>query len=284
MAHSSTAVPGGDTRALRDHLLICGWNRAVPRIIDGLAETVSATGQAIVLVNQKDPTEMAELRARYPTLDLRHVRGQHHLDATLREAGCAAAAAAIVVADDSVPDPDNRTIICTLAIANISRETKTCAELLNRENEPNLKRAGVHEVVVRGENGGFFLSAGALAPGLSKAARKLITFGSGSELHRAPIPRALLGRTFGELQEHLRREGALAIGIIREAQLLTVAEIFGSSSDWIDAFIKESFAAVGEDVLDRERDPIKVHLNPPDDFVLELKDYAIVIGGAAQHG
>src|SRR5581483_1292401 len=166
---SASATAASDLRALKDHLLICGWNRAVPRIIDGLAATVAAAGQAIVLVNQKDPTEMAELRARYPALDLRHVHGQHHLDATLREAGCAAAAAAIVVADDSVPDPDNRTIICTLAIANISRETKTCAELLNRDNEPNLKRAGVHEVVVRGENGGFFLSAGALSPGLAKA-------------------------------------------------------------------------------------------------------------------
>jgi voltage-gated potassium channel len=275
------ADTGSELGDLKGHILICGWSPVVQRILDGLAGNAQMAGRVVVLVNQADPGEIQDLRIRYPQLQLHHVVGQYQVEATLRRAHAATCASAIVVADlASGPDPDSRTIICTLAIENMNTEAKTCAELLDKDNEPNLKRAGVDEIVVTGENSGFFLSSGALSPGIAKAARKLITFRSGSEMRRETVPQEFLGKTFGDLQEHVRLHGAMLIGVIREAAVPTIEDILGGGNDWIDVFIKTSFETFGQDVLDREKDRIQVIVNPPDTFELEYKDSAILIGGS----
>jgi voltage-gated potassium channel len=272
------AVPEG----LKDHILLCGWSPNVPRIVEGLIASQALVNRSLVLVNQAGEVHFQELHQRFPTLDVLHVVGPYQIETTLKRAGCEKASAAIIVADTTLgPDADNRTIICTLAIENLNKEVKTCAELLDAENEPNLKRTGVDEVVITGAHTGFFLSSGALAPGLSKAAHKLVTPGSGSELRRAEIPQALLNRPFGVLQEHVRQHGGMVLGIIREAAVVTAADLFGSGQDWIDVFIKDAFQASGEDVLQRDAEPIKVIINPADDFVVEVKDSAILIGASA---
>lgn len=274
-----------DLSDLKDHILICGWNGNLPRVVDGLINAQALENRALVLVNQSDQSSIDELRQRVPQVPIYRVDGPYHAEATLKQASCATASAAIVLADTTLgADADNRTIICSLAIKNLSREVKTCAELLDAENEPNLKRTGVDEVVVSGAHTGYFLSSGALAPGLSKAAHKLVTPGSGSELRRVPIPEALLNRPFGDLQEHARLGGAMVVGIIREAAVVTAADLFGSGQDWIDVFIKDAFSTAGEDVLQRDAEPVKVIINPPDDFLVEIKDSAILIGGSSIDG
>ena len=272
-------------RDLKDHVLVCGWNPNVPRIVEGLLAAGALVSHPVVLVNQAAETTVAELRERFPGVALHHVFGPYQMEATLKRAGAASAGAAIVVADTTLgPDADNRTIICALALENLSGDIKTCAELLDAENEPNLKRTGVDEVVITGAHTGFFLSSGALAPGLSKAAHKLVTPGSGSELHRAAIPEGLLNQPFVSLQEHVRAQGGLVLGIIRESAVVTTADLFGSGQDWIDVFIRSAFEASGEDVLHRDAEPVKVIINPPDDFLVEFKDSAILIGAAAIQG
>jgi len=271
-----------EIKDLKDHVLICGWSVNIPRVIDGLLTAGALDGHALVLVNQAEASDVAELRERFPNVGIHHVDGPYQIEATLKRASAATAGAAIVVADTSQgPDADNRTIICTLAIENLNSDVKTCAELLDAENEPNLKRTGVDEVVITGAHTGFFLSSGALAPGLSKAAHKLVTPGSGSELRRAAIPEALLNQPFVALQEHVRTQGGMVLGIIRESAVVTTADLFGSGGDWIDVFIRSAFEASGEDVLHRDAEPIKVIINPPDDFMVEFKDSAILIGAAA---
>jgi voltage-gated potassium channel len=272
------AAPDG-LKDLKDHVLICGWSPNIPRIVEGLTTAGALTDRSLVLVNQADGTLIQEIRDRFPALDVYHVDGPYQMEATLKRAGCEKASAAVIVADTTVgPDADNRTIICTLAIENLNSEVKTCAELLDAENEPNLKRTGVDEVVITGAHTGFFLSSGALAPGLSKAAHKLVTPGSGSELRRAVIPETLLNKPFASLQEHVRLSGGMVLGIIRESAVVTAADLFGSGQDWIEVFIRDAFQASGEDVLQKDAEPVKVIINPPDDFMVEFKDSAILIG------
>ncbi|HEY3148032.1 MAG TPA: NAD-binding protein [Dongiaceae bacterium] len=271
-----------ELRDFKDHILICGWSVNIPRIVEGLVTAGALDHRSLVLVNQADEADIREVRERFPSLDVHHVVGQYQVEATLKRAACDKAHAAVVVADTTQgPDADNRTIICTLAIENLNSEVKTCAELLDGENEPNLKRTGVDEVVITGAHTGFFLSSGALAPGLSKAAHKLVTPGSGSELRRAAIPEVLLNQPFSVLQEHARTAGGMVLGIIRESAVVTAADLFGGGQDWIDVFIKGAFEASGEDVLQKEAEPVKVIINPPDDFLVEFKDSAILIGATA---
>ena len=280
--HDERLAEAQEARELKDHVLICGWSPNVPRVIEGLLAAGALTGRSVALVNQADEAEINELREQFPSVDFHHVVGPYQMESTLKRAGAPAASAAIVVADTTQgADVDNRTIICTLALENLSGDLKTCAELLDSENEPNLKRTGVDEVVITGAHTGFFLSSGALAPGLSKAAHKLVSPGSGSELRRASIPDGLLNQPFVALQEHVRAQGGMVLGIIRESAVVTTADLFGSGQDWIDVFIRSAFEASGEDVLHRDAEPVKVIINPPDDFMVEFKDSAILIGAAA---
>jgi len=271
---------------VKGHIIICGWSHVVPRVLDGLTNVEGIEKRPIILVNQADPEDVAALKVRCPQLDLRHVYGPFQIEPTLRRAACPAATSAIIVADESSgAEADNHTIICALAIESMDPEIHTCAELRDRDNEPNLKRAGVNDIVITGENTGFFLSSGALEPGIPKAARKLVTFRSGSDVRRTPIPAEFVDHTVGELQKHVRATtGAMLIGVIREAQNVTIADLLGGGTDWIDAFISDSFKAAGEDVLDQDKDPIEVYLNPPDDFVLGFKDSAVLIGGTDANG
>lgn len=278
----------GEIGDVKGHVVICGWSSTVPRIVDGLSGAESLLGRTVVLVNEHDPAAVAQLRLNQPALNIHHVVGPYHLDLTLRRAACGTAGAVLIVADDAAgTDVDNRTIICTLAVRSLSREVKTCAELVGRDKEEPLRRAGIDEIVIADEHSGFFLSAGALTPGLTKAGRKLVRFRSGSELRRVPIPPEFVDRTFGELQEHVRQDGAMVIGIVREAVSATMDNIF-SGADWIDKFITDSFKAVGEEAVDEEKEPLRVIVNPPDDFTLIsttlAKDSAILIGGSARHG
>ncbi|HEV2124815.1 MAG TPA: hypothetical protein VGW38_18870, partial [Chloroflexota bacterium] len=120
-----------DLSDLKDHILICGWNENLPRVLDGLINAQALENRALVLVNQSEQAPVDELRARAPQVAIYRVDGPYHSEAALKQASCATASAAIILADTLLgPDADNRTIICSLAVKNLSRDVKTCAELL----------------------------------------------------------------------------------------------------------------------------------------------------------
>ena len=160
---------------LRDHLVVCGWNRSTEGMLEGLARMAGLGKARIVLVNEMDPEEFQECAARHRGMDLRFVRGDFTSETVLRRASVHAARTAVFVSDESgdntLAKADERTILATLAIKSMNPDIVTSAELVNAENAGHLRRANVDDIIVDGEFNGLLLASGVAAPRVPDLAR-----------------------------------------------------------------------------------------------------------------
>jgi hypothetical protein len=111
-----------------------------------------------------------------------------------------------------------------------------------------------------------------------RVAQQLLTYGSGREIKRIELPRELRGQTYREARLYYRSAGQLLIGIISEAAVVTIGDLLGNSTDWVDEFIRSAFQSTGSDVVDQDKDRTQAILAPPDDYVIGSKDFGIIIG------
>lgn len=270
---------------LRDHLVVCGWNRNTEGMLEGLARMSGRTRARIVLVNELDPEAFQECAARHRGLDLRFVRGDFTSEAALRRASVPAARTAVIVSDESgsntLAKADERTILATLAVKSMNPRIVTSAELVNAENAGHLHRANVDDVVVGGEFNGFLLASGAAAPGIPELAREILSFGGGNTLQQAPVPAGWSGKTFGELSQHLLAAGrGVLLGVLAEEKKMSLADILADDSSAIDAFIKRKFAESDKDFFDEERKALDIRVNPGPAYVLRDTDRLYLVGPA----
>ncbi|MBL4848769.1 MAG: ion transporter [Planctomycetes bacterium] len=243
-----------DRFQLNDHIVICGWNRLVPLIIDEIGSTPSQRDTAVVVVADLDEAPEAVTKAREARLYF--VRGDYTKPETLEQARIPYAKRAIIVADTTIPqrsdqDRDARTVLAALMIERMQPEIYTCAELLNPDNEVHLRAAGIEEVVVTSEAGGHHLAMAALHFGLANVLNELMTGKVGDTLRKLTIPPDYVGITFIEAVERYKREkNALLIGV----------EIAGQ-----DGPRAEGYA---------------MRLNPESELTLGERDNLVVIGAA----
>lgn len=207
---------------LNDHMIICGWNRLVPLIIEELNETPGHPDMAVVVVADLDeppPEITGQSGAR-----VYFVRGDYTKPEALEQARVRHARRAIIVADTTIPrddqDRDARTVLSALMIERMKPDIYTCAELLNRDNEVHLKAAGIEEVVVTSEAGGHHLALAALHHGLADVIQELMTGKMGDTLSKWPIPDDYVGLDFIDVIDRCKRErNAIVIGVEIKGQL-----------------------------------------------------------------
>lgn len=238
---------------LQDHYVICGWNRAAPRIIAELQADPTTRRQPIVIVAEleQDPALPREgineglvffVREDYTSADvLRRVR----IDRARR---------AILLADKSRPrsdqDRDARTVLAALTIEKLSPGIHTCVELLNRDNGKVLELAGVEEILVGDEYMGNLIAHSTRTSGLVRALDELLRSGVGSQFYRIPVPAELTGFRVGEAISRLKQERNLILMGIEQAPAESTAKP-------------------------------ELTLNPSADLRITAKDHLLVIGKEA---
>ena len=282
VARQLGAARGLEALDVTNHTLICGWNDRAEDVIAGLIASTPGGRPAMVLVNELPEERLVELRYKYRKVNLRFVRGDPTNEQVLDRAGISTAAAAIILADTAaVPGgEDLRTTVVVLTIKKMNSEIKTTAEVLQAANEPDVRRVGVDDVVAAGQDAGFFFSAGAIAPGLGTAAREMLRASGPAEMRRVEFPRALRGRTFQEAFTWYRQQNALLVGVISERINVTLDDVLGSGTGWVNAFIRRMLAESSEAVLGQDQDKIQVLFGPDDDYVIGGTDAALVISGS----
>jgi len=271
---------GLGTTEFSRHIIVCGWNEHGRQVLEGLAAT--REGAEVVLVNELEEEDFAQLTLELPQLNLFFVRGDFTHESVLKRAGVERASCAIILADtssESAQKADDRTVLGALAVKSLNPECRLSAEIENRENAPHLRRAMVDEIASGGDFASYVLSWGVLAPGLSEAARELI--GSGPMgLARRRIPSSFVGKTFGQLCAHFREQGLLTLGIISEVKQVTMEEMLKEGSTFVEQFVRDTFKeAEMEEYLRGGRTDTQVRLNPPDEQVIAEGDWAITVGG-----
>lgn len=208
-----------DISDLRDHVILCGFNRTAPRIIMELRAHRQEARRAILIIAEADPT---------PTLqafgiaqeNIFHIHDDFTRVDVLKKARIEEAAKAIVVADDSVPrsdqDRDARSILAALTIERISPKAYTCVELLNGDNAPHLAVAGIEEVVVPADFGGHLLGEVAMYRGLMPVVKDIFSRGKGQDLYLIGVPPEYAGKAYRDLYVGVKeRLDAAPLALIR---------------------------------------------------------------------
>ena len=266
---------------LDDHIVICGFNVNLERVIRGIVNASPSSPPDIVLVNAHDETEVNALIERFPEAPIRFVYGDYTHETTLNRASITKAASAIVLADpgpDGSAKPDDRTLLAVLAIKSMSQDVRLCVEVLDNASEVHLRRAGVDQIIVSGEYSGFLLSNAVMAPGIPQALKEMMDFSNGSDLQREKMPPDLFGKTFREAAAEIYdRSGGILVGVITEKKSFNLETVLTGDKGAIDDFIRRKFDEAGRSLEVESKGLLTVNINPGRDYVISEYDHAVVI-------
>lgn len=263
------------------HIVVCGFNFNLERVIKSIISSSQGASPEIVLVNAQDESDINALIERFPEVPIRFVYGDYTHESTLNRASISKAASAIILADpgpDKTSKPDDRTLLTVLAIKSMSQDLRVCVELTDSANEVHLRRAGVDQIIVSGEFSGFLLANSVLSPGLPQVMKEMMYVSMGSDIRRAPMPRDMVGRTFREAtHDFLDRSGEILVGVITEKKTFNLDTVLTGDKGAIDDFIRRKFEEAGRSLEVESKGLVTVKVNPGKDYVISEDDYAVII-------
>ena len=262
-----------------NHILILGWHYDGEFLLDQLLRRLPAP-IPVVLIN-KMPAEQSEaLKERYANFDLQYVWGNPSREEILQKANVRLARKALVLAErqegETAEQVDQRTLLTSLTLKSMNPKIRVLAELLRPENRPHLERAGVDEVLIRGQYDSSLLAGALSSPGLFHIFTTLLSV-EGQNLWPVPVPPGYYGLPLGELAAFLKeRYQALTVAVYTEGQALALDDLLGDEPSGIDEFIRRKFTESGMTHL-FGRTKVECQVNPPDSQILGPHQYLVVI-------
>jgi voltage-gated potassium channel len=211
-----------DLDELTEHVIICGWNRSGPTVLQELFLRGAQENRAVVIITESeqlpDTVPMDHIR---PEL-LYHHQGDYTRVEVLEEANVRQASVAILLTDRTVrradQDQDARTVLAALTIEQLSPNIFTCAQLHDGANATLLRRHRVEEIVVGDWYTGVVLGNVSRNRGLVRVLHDILTVSSGNAFHKVQVPQRLHGLLVGPLYELLKREHDAILMSVEPAQ------------------------------------------------------------------
>ncbi|NER48323.1 MAG: potassium channel protein [Symploca sp. SIO1A3] len=206
---------------LRNHIVICGWNRSGHLIIEELHADPSMKHYPIVVVAEFTETPEHELK-RIDLSRLYFKIGDYTIIDVLESVGIYHAARAILLADATHPrsdqDRDARTVLAALTIEKLHPGIYTCAQLLDRKNNVQLRVAGVEDVIVAAELASHLIATSVRNQGSVDVLAELLTVQIGNQFYNIPLPEQWVGMAFWEVSQLLKDEfDTILLAIERQA-------------------------------------------------------------------
>jgi voltage-gated potassium channel len=266
------------------HILICGWNSHVEEILRILnRNSPSRPTMKVVLANEAQPELMEVVGKAYPDLEIAFVRGDYSREPVLNRANARAAQSAIIVPDATSPGgqlSDDKTLLALLTMKSLNPKLKVYAHIVNKENYQHIKRANADDIIVSDQHVGFFLANEILSPGAPQIAMEILDYEHGNDIHRVPIPREFVDKTYGELFIHFKKtKNWILIGIVTEEETVGLNDILSHDMSAVDSFIERKFKEAGINVA--EKMGMRVDVNPPFDYQIQKRDLGVIIGTLA---
>ncbi|MEZ4461277.1 MAG: NAD(P)-binding protein [bacterium] len=192
---------------LRDHCIVCGWNRSAELILEELLHDRHYT--SVVVITERDDLEQVPFFVRRSDSAF-VVHGDFTRVDVLKGAGIDRARAAILLADESKEerssqDRDARTVLAAMLIEKLNDTIFTTVQLLNRDNETSLRRAGVEEIIVTDEYVGNIIGSVVRNRGMTTMLDELLTSRYGHQFFKEKLPNDLVGKDVGEVMSELKR-------------------------------------------------------------------------------
>jgi len=206
-----------DWEDLRDHLIICGFNRKAEIIIKEYINAYPDDDRPIVVLAELEGG-VPQLRDASSRPRVQFLNDDFTKLEALEKAGVRRAARCILLADTSKGrkerDADARTVLAALTIERLNPAVYTVAEIHRREHAHHLEMGKVNDYVVSGEQSAFLLAQSAITRGVMSVFSELLTREHGNRFSRCSLTHEWTGRTFLELMVHMKEvHNALLVGV-----------------------------------------------------------------------
>jgi len=263
---------------LKNHLIICGWNFSVEQILSWLEKDKSKVS-SIVMINQLNEENIAEIIHRFSSLKIKFVRGDFTKEAVLNRANIRFAHTAIILPDSSAglgTKSDEQTILSTLTIKSINSKIKVFAYIVDRENLSHIRKAKADEVLISDDYAGYLMASHIISPGVPQTVHQLISEDSTYKLTRQEISTSFHDKTYGELSEYIRaKQNCIPLGLGSEHEGMDIRNILSDDYSYLDQFIRRKFEEAGRGLNEGNR--IEIRINPLPETLINPKDFLIVI-------
>ena len=206
-----------DWEDLRDHMIVCGWNRKAEIIIKEYVAAYPDDDRVIVVIAELEGG-VPQLRDTASAMRVQFLNDDFTKLEALEKAGVRRAARCILLADTSKGrkerDADARTVLAALTIERLNPDVYTVAEINRREHAHHLEMGKVNDYVVSGEQSAFLLAQSAITRGVMSVFSELLTREHGNRFSRCSLTNDWKGKSFLELMLHMKEEhNALLVGV-----------------------------------------------------------------------
>jgi len=199
----------------KNHIVICTWNEKAEDIIAELRQCDGFQKRHITIVD----AHTEEKPVDDPLVSF--VRGNATSMQVLKQANIKEAEFAIVLAEDSTAEADQKTVLTVLAIESANPKIVTCAELNDNNNEEHLHRAGCDIVLNTPALTSKLLAMSLQNRSAIRIVKELMGSGAGNEIYRVRVPLKYSGQSFSYVMTELKNShNAITIGIERNGECL----------------------------------------------------------------
>ena len=259
----------------KKHLIICGWNNNVEKVLQCLAQIGHTMKQDVVLINDLQENQLNTILAKYNNLKLKYLIGDYTNESTLTKANITEADSIILLSSDSHGNDDEKIILTTLTVKNLVPSIKVVASVAERDKIPYLKKANADEIITNENFKSFLAATHIIEPGVPQAVNQLLDVHSPHRFKSEKIPENLVGKTFKDLFEYYKEENSICIGTYIENESLGISEFLSSEEDVLDRFIEKKIRESGHTLS--EQSQVEVFINPENEHILSKGEGALLI-------
>ncbi len=265
------------------HVIILGWNSSVPGLVRALRENGLLERDGLVLVTDLSQERRDEIAFQ---LDLGErlffVAGKISQENVVHKSRPDNAALVYILRQDDMPphESDQQSIYAALTVRGMAPKVPIYAEAAQAENRVHLLRAGVTDLIDRGEISSGVLALLGTAPPAWSLLQSMLGLKGRPGLALRPLSAEDKASNWGEFSGNLRREdGSLALALCQTARSLALEDILDAGSA-LDQFILELFQSHGRETK-LGNQGAGVLVNPPDGQPLAGYDGVLVLRSGA---
>jgi voltage-gated potassium channel len=261
--------------AERNHILLCGWNHTAEQILKIIFNRSQNT--SLVIINQLPEDQIQTILLNFKNKRLQFIRGDFAQEEILNRANISKARAVIIIPDSTATltaKSDEKTILTAFSVKAVNSKIKVYAHIIDRDNEPYLKKAQVDDYIVSDDYSGVLLGEMITDPGIPQSIKQLLRGGKNGSLSRKPVPAELVGKTFTDAIGFFREKNQLPIAVVKEQKTLSLSQILTEDYSELDKFIEKKFQQAGKSL--KKGDHLDIQLNPSDSLLLE-KDHSLIV-------
>lgn len=218
-------IKGLKSKMIRNHIIICGWNKNVPTLLRDLMNKDYTHKKPVIVLADIDE-EVPLAKYNFDKTVVSYIKGDSTKREDLERANFKEADVVVIVGDDKSTDPDARNILKTLTIENYSKELEekgirkkeniySILELVDVHDSNLAKEAKVDEIISLGEIKSKIMVQSIHNPGVSQFFNEILNFNDYNELYSLKIEKnsKLSGKTFDELLILFRKHNILLVSI-----------------------------------------------------------------------